>query len=102
MEKPHIFMCQFEQDFILKFLIVTMDKFPPAFASWDAEQRDHHPPGGTMQVVQQHLQPRQDKEEGWKSSARPDNVRLLTSESLRYCRKDFSAGIDTGVLSVAE
>lgn len=71
-------MCQFEQDsFILKFLIVTMDKFPPAFASWDAEQRDHHPPGGTMQVVQQHLQPRQDKEEGWKSSARPDNVRLL-------------------------
>lgn len=34
-------MCQFEQDsFILKFLIVTMDKSPPAFASWDGEQRD--------------------------------------------------------------
>lgn len=38
-------MCQFEQDsFILKFLIVTMDKSPPrlCFMGWRAE-RQHAP-----------------------------------------------------------
>lgn len=44
LEKPHLFRCQFEQDsFILKVLIVTMGKFLPAFALWDAEQRQHAP-----------------------------------------------------------
>lgn len=90
LEKPQMFRCQFKQDsFILKFVIVTTGKFLSAFAWWDTEQKDsklqdrvsHHPPGGTTQVGQHHLQCRQSR--GRAGKALPDMARcdLVSSEA---------------------
>lgn len=53
----------------------------------------HHPTGGNKQVVQHHLQPRQGREDGWGSPARPGKVRPCQLRGLQISFWDIAGKV---------